>query len=321
MKALLDVLAQFVAWMPFAKVQPEITVAWSKAGHGEAEAAGRFLLERAGDGAIRYVYHADPVLKGDELIRAAAELVVEHRFADLESLRSWLTGHRLVTDRSVAFVHGAAFEPHELTVMLDEDHPEVGLVEFFIVRHPAWERWFRGAGGGEAIDLTHHELADLLLDNREDLDEPAVASVVAQFRSAKTVTYDGDLGDNGHEGVLVQWKGSGGQAGATSEVALPREFTATLPAWSGPWAPGEEPRHLARFRLRVLPPAADAPTSSPTFRLLWVNALDYELEAKRALLTRCQASLDGLVGRVVAGRPLAHRFVTPRGWRSRSARR
>jgi hypothetical protein len=120
------------------------------------------------------------------------------------------------------------------------------------------------------------------------------------------VEYDADLGDSGSDGVKVRWKGRGGREGATSDLAIPREFTASIPAYTGAWEPGLEPRHEATFRLRVLPPEDDAP---PKFRLLWVNHADFELAAARALVARVREVMGDRP--VYAGRPQSKRVVLP----------
>jgi len=193
-----------------------------------------------------------------------------------------------------------------LIVAVDEARPERGSVTMEVKRHPAWARWASVAGTGTHRDLSHGELADLVLDNRPDLAEPALADVLAQFRSAREVVYDADLGSTGYSGVKVIWKGRGGQQGAATDVAIPDEFEAMVPAYTGAWPAGEEPRHKATFRLRVLPPQDD---SAPLFRILWVNAVDFELEAANALVLQVRGLVDALP--VYRGTPSSTHVMLP----------
>lgn len=291
-ESLKELLATFAA----SNLPHELPVEYSSLSAVAGATAGRFLLERTAS-SFTYRFHETPA---GVRRRVEAELVRGHDLSDLGSLYSYLEA---MEDPAVAFVAVKEARPAEVLVLLDEARPELGLLRYHVARHPAWSRWLEGMGGGGLIDRSHHELADTLLDNREDLEDPAVALVLAQFRSAKTVEYDADLGDAGHEGLRVTWKGSGGAKGPQGQVEVPREFTARLPAYTGPWAPGEEPRHLARFRLRVLPGDPE-----PVFRCSWVNFADYELEASRALLEAIRIGLAGTP--VYAGTPDVQHFYT-----------
>jgi len=257
---------------------------------------GHFLLTQDKDG-LRYVHAGTPKPEP-----APAKLVRKHRFISLDDLAAYSCGD-IETVLSVAFVATSSFVGAAV-VVLYEDHPEMGARDMVVDRHPAWQRWSAGAGKGEHRDLTHHQLADLLLDNQEDLDQAALAPLVAQFRAAKVITYDADLGSNGHVGVKATFKGTGGKGGTTTDVELPREFMAHIPAYSGAWTPGHEPRHVARFRLRVMPPSGEG--AEPVFRLIWVNAKDYELEAARALVFHVRETLKPIP--TYSGSPSCSRY-------------
>jgi hypothetical protein len=276
---------------------------WSNlAGHE----AGKLLLNKCDE---RIGYEVFGLGKEPALLEKKAELFRNHSFVDLADMHAFL---RLIDLDPSVWVHGDTFDGQWVTALLDEEQPQHGIADAYVARHPTWSRWHGEAGKGEYRDLEHVDIADLLIDNREDLEDPMLAKVVSAFRAAKTIQYDADLGDANTVGVKVAWKGSGGKKGAESEVSIPREFNAFLPAYSGPWTPGDEPRHKATFRLRVIPPDRNDPEAEPIFRLRWHNALDFELEAKNALLARIGEIFRGEpIIPVYSGKPDVKRFVLP----------
>jgi len=262
--------------------------------------AGRFLLSRSGGGCA-YTFHANPEAKIRE---AVSELTIAHSFDDLGDMMRFLEAYAGEEIHPVVFVK-APQKLEALIEAIDYMLPQAGSVKMAVQRHPAWKRWFSGIG--EHRDMTHHDLVDLVLDNREDLEQPELADHLSRFRAVREVHYDADLGSSGHEGVRVTYKGSGGQKGAKGDIAIPREFVASFPAFTGPWAPGEEPKQKAIFRLRVLPPRDEG--AAPLFRLMWVNLADYELEASYRLVGRVREVMGERP--VYAGTPSSCRVILP----------
>lgn len=265
-----------------ARSPHEILVKYPEGSAAAGTLAGRYLLKRDAAGTLEYGFA--PAKRSITPEPAFAELVQEHEFRDLESLHEYLS--RRGAEHSV-FVHGEPFRPYEVE-SLDVDTPEAGVVTMPVRRHPTWARWARVAGIGEHVDLTHEQLADLLIDNAEDLHDPMLARVVAQFRGARKVEYDANL--------------------EQSNAQLPREFAASVPAFIGAWDPGSEPRHTAIYRLRVLAPKGESAT--PMFRILWVNALDYEIAAAAALRERVLEMLTGHA--VYIGKASSKHYISPR---------
>lgn len=264
--------------------------------------AGQLVRVEDGPGQAKYSWVPAP-LSPPGVPEMRAELVYRHCFAELFSFARFAAAmsDELALDPVHVFVGAKPFEPAGLQAFCAR-RPEAGTVTGSIARHPSFLRWLAGVGSGNAKDLTHEQLADLLVDNQEDLDERELAAVIKQFRAAKTVEYDADLDAAGSIGLRTTWKGN-----SKAEVHLPREFGATFPAYSGAWAAGDEPKHSARFRLRLVPPKGDAVV--PTFRVIWVNALDFELEAARVLAAAVQEAVHELP--VYLGAPSIQHFVLP----------
>jgi hypothetical protein len=282
-----------------SRLPHELPVDYAPGSVGAGTRAGRFLLAREGAN-VKYQYQAEPTLKALE--EARCEHQIGHTFTELSSIAQYM----LPQLDAQGWLSTKPFERATLQVVLEELAPERGFGVLDIQRHPRWLRWAEAFGTGELRDIGHHLLADTVLDNREDLEEPMIAKQLAQFRAVRKVEYDADLGDGGHEAVRATWKGTGGAPGPQGAIEIPREFTAFVPAWTGPWTPGDEPLHKAVFRLRVLPPEADGP---PKFRVAWVNALDFEIEATRTLFTRVAVELAPRP--LFAGHPLMKHFVVP----------
>ena len=112
----------------------------------------------------------------------------------------------------------------------------------------------------------------------------------SRFRAARNITYTADLDTGSTFGVTVEWKGSSTSDPKSAATQVPRDFSASFPAFASVWPLGKEQKHVAKFRLRVIasPSTSDA---QPLFRVLWVNAAEYEAEAIAALRTHVAATL------------------------------
>lgn len=297
-----------------AKFPHEIPAMFPQGTLGQGMQRGRFLFKREANGAGGYELVQDERdLEPEEL---QAELVLGHKFGDLDSLNEWLRTRGVTPE---AFITGGAFEQQRIKVPIDPWHPECGTVEFPVTRHPAWAAWtqfFKPALGvkGLTVDLDHVSLADLLLDNAEDLIEPMIAKVIASFRAARTVKYNADLDSLTGFGIQVEWKGSSGGNGEGAkrgDVQVPREFSAKIPVFAGIWKPGEEAKHEMKLRLRVMAPRdGGKDDAAPVFRLTWFNAPEMELEALGSLRHQARAMLGGAV---FVGEPSAKRHINVPG--------
>lgn len=298
LEKMLDMIRGAIESLAQVNMSEEMEFVYPQTSPAAGAAAGSMILKR-GPGTSEYIWFAPKAFVPE---RALAEITEDHELDTIGDLAAYLVGR----DGDVAFVQ--ARPDLEATVhALDPQHPERGLLTTRIARHPAWSRWTAGAGKGAFVDLDHRALADLVLDNREDLTQPALADHLAAFRAARSVEYDADLGRAGYEGVRVTWKGSSGKAGATSALDVPRGFSAQIPAYTGAWTAGQEPRHVASFRLRVLP--GEDGDAAPRFRLLWVNHADFELEAAAALVARVREVMGSRP--VYAGRAISKRIILP----------
>lgn len=277
----------------------EIPSFYPKGHPSEGSLAGRYLLQRQAHGAAKYDFAASPMAV--DRTEARAEIEIAHAFDELDSFVRFVSDH----PKAIAFVHAERMEVARLSALLDHDRPEMGMVSMPFRRHPAWVRWNTGAGdGSKSHDLTHVEFADLLLDNAEDLLERALAQYFAKFRAARTVDYVADHDTGSEMGVRLTWS-----AAKSTDAKVPRDIEANIPAFVGAWSPGAEPSHLAKFRLRVIPPR-EAGEAQPTFRILWVNAHDYELEAAGSVYRAVVGAFAGKIPTYL-GTPSARRFVIP----------
>lgn len=307
-QSIVDGVEKLVAGVSLLRMPAVIEVKYPSGHPAKGEDAGRFLLERGEDG-ISYKWQQAPY----SLMRhpAIADVVTRHEFTNLDSLVAYLATWHAPPSRDASkavFVHGSRFASQRVTALLDEPHPEVGSVSLEVHRHPAWVRWSKAAGNGEAKDLDHVALADLLLDNAEDLVEPMLAQALAKFRAAQEIEHTSDQDSAGSMGVKLTWKtGVGtGSDSKSSDARVPREFVANIPAFVGAWAPGKEPRHEARFRLRVVPPKNK--DAMPLFRIIWLNAPDYDQAAREALHEQVEGVFEGAAP-VYSGSPVVERFV------------
>ena len=299
----IDALAGHVKQLVGLQRPTTIPVFYGPGSPFEGHGVGHLVRHTNEEGHESYALERYP--RGVDPEPQVAEHSFSHSFDDLDSLTEWVGEAISAGGERSLFVETPIFN-RALVTCLDEHRPELGKVHATIDRHPAWRRWSEGAGRGEHIDLTHLELADLLVDNVEDLDDPTIASIVKAFRAAKTVEYDADLDEVGAIGLRTTWKGN-----SKADVSVPREFTASFPAFSGAWDPGAEPKFRAAFRLRLVPPKGEA--TAPTFRILWVNAREYELSAARALKARVVELAEGVP--VYLGRADAKHFAIPQSLR------
>jgi hypothetical protein len=279
------------------------TIEWNHPGHSPLAGmpAGMLTLKRGENSKTEYVVTNLPTV---DLYQAVAQVVSDHKLRDLTDLASYLTASAEFAGMSV-WVDDVAFGEATIRVV-NVDHPERGKLTMAVKRHPSWVRWSKVVNPNNLYtDLSHAQVADLVLDGQEDLKDPKAAYALCKFRGVRSVEYDADLGDSGHEAVRVTFKGTNG---AKADLGVPRELELLLPAYAGAWDPGEEPRHLALIRLRVVPPKDDG---APTFRLSWADAPAYELTAARALVDRTRDVLGKLVP-VYQGTPSSARYVLPK---------
>jgi len=245
-------------------------------------------------------YHFEPA-PPDAPRKALAPLVVAHHFEVLTDLAEAARPY----PGDVVFL-SCPTGCSALLITFDIKHPEAGSCSMSIARHPDFLRWWRAIPMDHPYtDMTHEQLADLVLDNQECLVSRADAHQLARFRYARTIEAASDR-TTGDETVKVSFRGSGGKPGAEEDFAIPRDVELSIPAYTGAWPPGEEPRHRAILRLRVVPLKGD---SAPLFRASWADAPGFELTAAAALTARVR----GVFGErhVYRGAPSAVRYVIP----------
>lgn len=255
--------------------------------------AGKLVLERKDGGGTQYTIY-DPTKDAPE---KPSPHVRSGEFEDIESVLAF------GSKGSSLALSCVPFEAPVAAMLRDVDLPGAGTVTAKIARHPAWVRWTKGIGRGDVVELGHQAFADLLLDNKEDLVEPMIAKLVSSFRAAKTVSYDADLDDVGSIGLRVEWKGGA----KTGTVEVPREFAVDVPAYAarGQIVPSAKLR--MEIRVRVVPGKGEG--AAPVFRLIWVNALDYEEEAAAVLsvLIKRECEFRGI--EFLRGKQTAKAFV------------
>ena len=283
----------------------EIVVKFPPGSAAEGTEAGRYLLTRGPNGELAYNWK--PTGRAVDMMSAVSEQVVNHEFGNLASLKEWCDGASL---NSPLFVDAKPFGEPVLRVAIDTKLAAAGQVSMKVPRHPIWKRWvgyLGNAASAASIDLTHEVFADLLVDNAEDLAEPTIASMIATFRGARSVTYEASMDSAQSSSVRVEWKGASGGEFRKTDVTVPRMFVVHLSAFGGIWPEGEEPKYAARFRVRVMA-SKKADDAAPVFRIAWLNALDVEASA----LADLQAYVRTETGRVtLLGTPSAQTFVPP----------
>ncbi len=262
--------------------------------------AGRFMLRRDAAGGFVYEWKETPEVRALQLARR--ELVIAHAFGDLDSLALYLAED----EPRAVFVYPSFAQPATVRA-IDEATPEAGTLKLAVQRHPTFWRWWKALGQSEEIDLSHGDLADLLLDNAEDLVEPQIARVLSQFSAARTVSYTSNLGADGGTIVSVKWDGKADSAG--TPVSVPREIVVMIPPYIGAWVPGGDPALRAVLRLRVLPPE-ESDSAEPQFRVRWANLHDWEEAASHLLYDRVRERV-GQIHAVYLGTPDATKYVLP----------
>ncbi len=289
-------ISRLIDAVNLAKQPHEIVVEFPAGSPGEGTEAGRYLLQREALGAARYDWK--PTERDVKLVAEVVDFTESHKADDLGSLVALLHGE----SGAAIFINAKKYDTASIFAPMNRTHPAHGGVSFFVARHPGWHRWAQPlVCGRSSVDVTHEQLADLLLDNAEDLAQPQVAQVIAAFRAARTVEYDGDFNTTGGIGVKVTFKAG------SSQVQVPRAFEVKLPSYAGIWPEGEGPVQLARITVRVLPPTKE--DAAPRFRLLWVNAAECEHAAAIAL----EAAVRNAAGEipVYLGTFSATRYVLP----------
>lgn len=244
------------------------------------KSAGALVLMRDASG---FRYQAVNNATDTARVHAPSDLVILHGLDDVASLAKWASKEAA----AVCFVRIGP-DGAQLKTMLHEQRPELGAVDTALVRHPDY-RAFARLDAQEGVDLSHVDFADLLLDRVETLEDPMVAQLVAGFRSAKTISYTGDLDTGATVGVSVSWQGKG----KNGEIAVPREFAAHFRAFAGLAEPvlgaADELTSRAIFRVRVMPGKGD--DAAPTFRVRWANAPEYALDSARRLISHLEGEL------------------------------
>lgn len=302
---LLEALERAINGIKTATRPTEISTVYP-AGHPlVGKASGRFLRREGGNGQVSYEHVLEP-RQPLHRFEVESETVVATAFDDLSSLSGWLKAHPADAVPEV-YLHHTPFQAASIVALMDAARPELGAIRTSILRHPAFNRWATVCGRGETNDLTHDELCDLLLDNQEDLVDPVVLDAMLMFRGASTINFNSDQSGGGRaQAVTASWSGQGGPRADTKHL-VPRLIEATFPAFKDAWSPGQEPKHKAQFRLRVVPPKG--PTAQPVFRVLWVNANAYEQEAAEALQQRVKAATDP--AQVYLGTPNVKHYLKP----------
>lgn len=239
--------------------------------------AGKLLLRINGRGAG---YEAAPFMAKPTLIDAVETLSSCADFGGaLDSALMYLRDHEHNNNAEI-FVDAKDGQPAVVTALLDATRPKIGVVDAVVRRHPTWCRIasvFTNAKMGWA-ELSHEELADLLLENTDFLVHPDLALIVARFSGARRVSYEANLETERTQGVRIEWRGASVDAKG-EPVQLPREIEMNIPAHVGAWEPGREPLINARFALRVL----GREDAAPVFKLCWTNRAEHEMAARKAL--------------------------------------
>jgi hypothetical protein len=265
-----------------AKLPVTLPIVYGPTSPLAGKSAGNLVLLRNSEGAIQYSTHANPL--NAERVHAPSDLVLLHQIDDVASLARWTA----LRPDALTFVKVDGMGAH-LKTMLHEQKPELGVVATDLLRHPDFSA-FAPLDCQAGRDLSHVDFADLLLDRIEALDDPMVAAAVASFRSAKTISYTGDLDTGATVGVSVSWAGKS----KSGEIAVPREFSAHFRAFAGlaevsDGLGGDELASKAVFRVRVM--AGKEADAAPVFRVRWANAPEFALDSSRRLLAHLEREL------------------------------
>lgn len=264
-----------------AKLPVTLPIVYGPTSPLAGKSAGNLVLHRDEDGSISY--NAQPNALNAERVHAPADLVLQHQIDDVASLARWTEAR----PGALTFVKVDDLGAH-LKTMIGEAAPELGVVSTDLPRHPDF-RAFATLDCQHGRDLSHVDFADLLLDRIEALDDPMVAAAVASFRSAKTISYTGDLDTGATVGVSVSWAGKS----KSGEIAVPREFSAHFRAFAGLAEPADgqadELASKAVFRVRVM--AGKEADAAPVFRVRWANAPEFALDSSRRLLAHLEREL------------------------------
>jgi hypothetical protein len=233
--------------------------------------AGRLLLKRGANGELSYQYLKAPSAR-IEVERA--ELEVNHRIDDLEDLKAYLVA--TTCQGKAAFVQTDR-SLHAAVRVIDLDHPEVGEIHMAVERHPVLLRWSRAIPPTGRAELNLTRLSDLILESREDFEDSNLAGQVAELPK--------------------------------TDPSVPQELIINIPAYTGAWSPGDEPRHRTALRVMVVTPQGD--DDEFLVRMIWADATAFEAEAARALVGRVREVLGGVIP-VYLGKPQVTRYVIPR---------
>lgn len=264
-----------------AKLPVTLPVLYGPTSPLAGKSAGNLVLQRSDEGAVSYGMVPNAMDHGRR--DAPSDLVLQHQIDDVASLARWTAARGL----ALTFVKVDAGGAH-LKTMIGEESPELGVVSTDLPRHPDFSA-FAQLDCQAGRDLSHIDFADLLLDRIEALDDPMVAAAVASFRSAKTISYTGDLDTGATVGVSVSWAGKS----KSGDLAVPREFSAHFRAFAGlagaPDGQDDELASKAIFRVRVM--AGKEADAAPVFRVRWANAPEFALDSSRKLLAHLEREL------------------------------
>lgn len=266
------------------------------AGHPLAgKEAGAYVF--TGNG---YAYQPNPAMAR---VAKNADSVQDVTLVDVESTRRFMLLGVPAKSLVPAFVKFHRLEDGAaLSWFLDNAVPEAGRAALGLAAHPQTMAW---AAFARSRSLSHAELANFLLDHREELDNPAMANQLAVLKHARTVNYEGDLDTGAAQGVRVTFDA---KAGGDAKVAIPREFTAHVIPWAGLWPSSEKPKKITVLvRMRLVPPGSS--DEAPKFSMVWANEAEFLAEAGEVLVEELDAKL-GQFMTIMRGTNSVQRFNT-----------
>jgi hypothetical protein len=282
-----------------------IDVEFSHLGDKEiaGQSAGVLVLERDGNGGSRYAYRA--LERRLPLLAARSELVINHALTDAASLNECLIASRSALPGVGPVSHAFIAEkgpnlPIEVRVLIEPTRPELGTLKLTLDPHPLFASWFKRTHGGSGT-LSHHDLADLLLDNAETLEDANVANVFIAIRASKSVEHAEDLGDATASTVVT--RSVKGKEGAP--LRIPRRIVANVPVFVGAWEPGAEPKVRAEFSVRAVP----TDDGAPMFRVQWGNLGDVYAKGVLDVVKALRAQLASTL--VLRGVPNVEHYDAP----------